>query len=1127
MHSILAARSDFSIGESILGIDTLVDCAKEVGAKAVALTDTMSITGMIDFTNRAKKAGIQPIIGCRLRLVDNPTRRKVSGEKWKNPPEYFVTYYVLSEKGLKILFRLLSLANSEERFYYRAQLGFDDLYSALRDATADDVAISTSDTHSVGTHSDAITILARIASLITARNVFLNLVPIDTPYWDTLNKRVIALRPELGKILGVPCADEFPFLVSRPALYTKDNADSADVMNAVSRNVKLSELWAYSPAARDLHPVNNSELIGKSINASYRLNARGVVGAKDHLTEGLKGTDRLVEMVKYTWSKMPVSLPVMADDEFAEVVTECKAGWSKRFAVEAFGHKPTLDELRDIYRPRLSYELSILKKLGFSGYFLLVQDIVEYAKSVAILVGPGRGSVGGSLVAYLMGITDCDPIRFGLLFERFINPDRIDLPDADLDFMSDRRGEIIDYLIKKYGQDRVAGISNFNTMAAASTIRDVGKSFGLADTEYSCSRLMEKAHGMNIPLVKQADLVGEVAAWRDKYKPIWDVCVKLDGTMKSLGRHASGIVVGGCDLVERAVIERRKDGATVNWDKVTVEDMGLVKVDILGLETLDLIDLTLKYIRKRHSTKVDLLRVPLDDAKVLANFAAAKTTGIFQFDGGGMRRLLKELGKDGVITFEEIAAATALYRPGPMTSGMMDSFWKRKQGIEDVEYDHPLMEPILQPTYGVMVFQEQVMQVSRTIAGYSGPDADKLRKIMGKKLPEVMAKERGKFVDGCVATIGCTPEWGGNLFDKIEGFAGYGFNKSHSITYSMISYQAMWLKTNFPVEFYAAALSLLKEEKLPGILKDAHDFGISVVMPDINYSTEQFEILTDTSLCIPFSRIKGLSVNAAKAIVKARNDGKGLFTGIADLQERVEKRLVHKGKVDALDKVGAFSRIEAGQLPSNHPDRIKDQRELIPGLVSDAVPIKRDLAKDRDTKIEILKVVNGYRTTHASDGAQIKPVFGRDARFMVIADAPTSGEERQGQMTFAESFQTIAEALGENGLARSDGYWTALIKRPKESKQVSVKEVATYLPYLEQEIDLLKPPAIVLMGSMTVRHFIPDFKGKASDSAGKVIYSPKYDANFVVGFSPGEIFYDPDKQIPLNEVFAAVTQLLF
>jgi DNA polymerase-3 subunit alpha len=1113
MHSILAARSSFSIGESIITVEDLVAAAKAVGATTVALTDTMSVTGMIDFTNRAKKAGTKPIIGCRLRLVDDPTWRKTKEDK-KNKPEYFLTYYVLSEKGLAILFKLLTLANTDERFYFTAKLGFDDLYSALADATADDVAIASSDTYSVGTHKDAAAILDKLKALLSENNVFLSLSPINTPYWDTLNKRSIELADTLG----------LPTLVTRPVLYGKGNATPAAVMNAVCRNVKVGSTWAWDPAVEDLHPLNGVELVREAQATMERLRSRDAsTDPRPHFIRGLRNTDKLVDLVKYEWKKAPVSLPKMAPDEFRAVVELCKLGFAKRLGQETFGHKPTAEDLVNVYKPRLIYELGVIEKLKFSGYFLLVQDIVSYAKSNGILVGPGRGSVGGSLVAYLMGITDCDPIRFGLLFERFINPDRIDLPDADLDFMSERRHEIVDYLIAKYGRDRVAGISNFNSLAAASTIRDVGKAFGLSEDQTRCSKLVKKAHGANIELTKQVSLVPEIAQWAEANKPLWDICCTIEGSLKSMGRHAAGVVVGGVDLVERAVIERRTDGATINWDKRIVEDQGLVKVDILGLETLDLINKTLAYIRKRHSKSVNLLAIPLNDEKVLDNFAKAKTTGIFQFESGGMRRLLKELGRD-FITFDDITAATALYRPGPMESGMMDSYWKRKQGVETVEYDHELMEPILKPTFGVMVYQEQVMQVSRVIAGYSAPDADKLRKIMGKKLPEEMAKERGKFCDGCVKTVGCTADWAGDLFDKIEGFAGYGFNKSHSVEYTLISYQAMWLKTNFPVEFYASALSLMKEEKLPGILKDANEFGVEVQMPDINLSTGQFEILNDTTLCIPFNRVKGISENTTGAILKARETGP--FISKADLTARVERRKCNVRHVETLDKIGAFTRVEPGQLPWDHPDRIKDQRELIPGLVASSVPIRRDFASDKDSKIALIKVVGQYRHEQKDDGAQVKPALGKDARFMVISDCPTGSEERSGQISFGDSFQAVASALSEVGLSRADGYWTSLIKRPKEGKQVAPAEIERYWPYLQQEIAITKTPIIVLMGSISVRHFVPDFKGKASDSPGKVIYSKELDANLVIGFNPGEIYHDPDKQIAMNEVFASVAHLL-
>jgi DNA polymerase-3 subunit alpha len=368
------------------------------------------------------------------------------------------------------------------------------------------------------------------------------------------------------------------------------------------------------------------------------------------------------------------------------------------------------------------------------------------------------------------------------------------------------------------------------------------------------------------------------------------------------------------------------------------------------------------------------------------------------------------------------------------------------------------------------------------------------------------------------------PTLAGDLFDKIEGFAGYGFNKAHSVTYTLISYEVMWLKTNFPVEFFAAALSLLKAEELPAILKDAQAAGVEIMLPDINMSSGEFEILTDTLLCIPFNRIKGIASRTSEAIVKARGSKK--FESVADLNSRVEKRACHKGHVEILNKIGAFSSIDPTLPAQRDPLRIKDQRDLIPGLITDTVPVDRGMLKDKYTAAKLGEIVVKYRDEKKDDGEQIKPMLGKQARFMVISDCPTSQEERIGQMAWGDSFGTTLVALAEAGLNRGDAYWTALIKRPKSGKQVSAQEIEAYLPYLRMEIDLIKPPVIVLMGSAIVRHFMPDLKGKASDAAGKIVYNKELDANMIIGFNPGEIFYDPDKQIPLNEVFAQVATLI-
>lgn len=738
-HTMLSIRSDFSIGESILKPDDIIERVKAVGQKAAAITDTMSVTAMIDFSKRAIKADIKPIIGCRLRLLDDPSWRKIKGGP-KAPPEYYPTIYVLTEIGMKAIYRLLSKANSEARFYNNAKLSFDDLYEELGSIGSGHLALSTGDIHGLIQHPNYISIIHSLTGYL-GDHVYVNVSPINTPYWDSFNLKSLKLAKDMN----------LKTLATRPTCYGAGDADAANVMSAIVKNARLSDPWALIPHTRDFIPVATLPFTKEVVELGKRLIGRGK-NLNPQLTEALRNTDVLVDSVTYIWSKMAPSLPVMSPNEFKTLVELCTKGWTKRFSSSVFAHKPTADELKNVYRPRLIYELGVLKRLGFSGYFLLVHDVVQFAKLKNIMVGPGRGSVGGSLVAYLCEITDCDPIRFGLLFERFINPDRIDLPDADLDFMSTRRHEIVSYLIAKYGEAKVAGVSNYLTLAAASTIRDVSKSLGLGENDYRCSRLAPKKHGQNIKLAEATSHVAEIKDFATKFPPVWDICLKIEGTMKTFGQHAAGIVVSACDLTERGVVSYRSDENVLNWDKRIVEDQGLIKMDILGLSTLDLMDLILRYIRERHSKRVDILRLPLDDEKVLKNFAEGVSTGVFQYEGGGSKRMLKDMASSGIpLTFDDVAAVSALNRPGPLDAGFHTQYIENRAGIGTVSIAHPSMEPVLAATYGVLVFQEQIMKISSVLSGFSGPEADTLRKAIGKKDPILMAKMKNKFVDGAEA----------------------------------------------------------------------------------------------------------------------------------------------------------------------------------------------------------------------------------------------------------------------------------------------------------------------------------------------------------------------------------------
>ncbi|NKX37875.1 DNA polymerase III subunit alpha [Rhodobacteraceae bacterium R_SAG4] len=1125
MFTMLASRSDFSLGESIVSAKDLVAQAQKVGQKAVAVTDTMSITGLVDLSTKASDAGIKPIIGVRLRVSEDALWRPDKALKQKKkdmPPAFFVTLYARSEAALKAIYRLLTLANDEDHFYYVSKLGWSEINAELNALAPTDFALVLGDEQGVYQHRDFDVILADAMTLHAKGTCcYLPIVAVNTPYYGRINQISATLHK----------AHDLPLLAIRPSYYGEGEADAQEIMTAICENTKASDGYFRSRHNRDMHPMDLKSFVAEAKACATHLVQRGIPDAGLLITKALQETVGFVSSFAYTWEKQAPSLPKLAADEFKAVSQECSQGFKDRFKEPMFGHIPTTKEQMEVYLPRLKYELGVLEKLGFAPYFLTVQDIVRYAKSNGILVGPGRGSVGGSLVAYLMGITDIDPIRFGLLFERFINPERLDLPDADLDFMSERRHEIVEYLVGKFGADHVAGVSNFGTLGAPSAMRDVGRVMGLPEREYSVSKFVPKLHGQTVDLPTARNEVSEIADFANKHVDIWPIMERLEGSIRNMSQHAAGIVVAGAPLTNFAVVEKRKESAVVNWDKRVIEEQGLVKIDLLGLTTLDVIKLAADYVKEGTGKDLKLNQIPLDDPAVLKAFAEGKTTGIFQFESGGMKKLLRDLGSlTGTVTFEDITACTALYRPGPMESGMMDSFAKRKRGDESVEYIHPVTEDFTSETYGILVYQEQVMKVAQFVAGYTGPEADKLRKIMGKKLPEEMAKQRQKFVDGCVATVGADKDWADDLFSKIEGWAGYGFNKSHAAAYSLISYQAMYLKVNHPLEFYAATMTMLGEAKLLGLMRDAKSQGVNIVFPDINKSSARFELVRYANeIVIPFQRIKGISVKTAEAILTARDDGNGLFKSKEDFINRVQKRACNARAQDALCKVGAFAGIEPSQLSANDPARIKDQVQLLPGLVSDYVPIGREMHRDKATRETVLDLVDDYRTKHGpgagGDGLPCKPHFGRSAKIMVVTDAPNAEEDANGVMGIARAYESVNQSMLDVDLTMADVYWTSLIKRPKSGKQVNADEISTYKPYFERELDILKPTVIVLLGSQAVRTMLPTFRGKASDAAGEVLYFEDLDANVVIGFNAGEIYHAPEKQEQMDKVWSVVKEL--
>lgn len=536
------------------------------------------------------------------------------------------------ETGLSALMKLLSKANSAEYFYYHSRVGLEDVLAL------DGVIVTTGDMFNLFHHPRHEAILSRLR-LRFGGDAYVEFVPMNTPLFDTLNARAMACVVNSPTPVGM--------IASYPAFYSElDEADSLDVLRAISTNTKMDSPWLPIPYVRDFKMWGAGD-IAKSLTGMF--DRIGYAGSRvDAIKTIASGMTNIANECTYEFKKLPPCLPKMATDEFAKLVDEVKRGWGERFAQPVLGHKPSAEEL-PAYRERLAYELSVLKKMGFAGYFLLVQDIVNWAKGSEVLVGPGRGSVGGSLVAYLLGITDVDPLRFNLLFERFINPDRIDLPDADLDFMSSRRHEVISYIVDKYGQDKVAGISNYSTLGPASAIRDVSRMHNLDPFEYSCSKQVEKEHGVSLSLAESAERVPDITKFKAAHPKLWQHALNLEGVMRGLGQHAAGVVVASEPLVNRAVVETRTGGPVVNWDKTTVEDWGLIKMDVLGLTTLDILKAASDYIKERHGKKINFLRLPLDEPDVMGAFGRGETVGIFQFESPGMRKLLKDLSASGTL----------------------------------------------------------------------------------------------------------------------------------------------------------------------------------------------------------------------------------------------------------------------------------------------------------------------------------------------------------------------------------------------------------------------------------------------------------------------------------------------
>jgi len=861
-------HTEFSLLDGAGRIKRMIKKAKELDMPAVAITDHGVMYGVIDFYKEAKKVGIKPIIGCEVYVAQ---RSRFDREPKKDDSPYHLVLLAENREGYENLSKIVSLGFLEG-FYYKPRVDREILYRYRKGIIALSACLVGEIPRLLleGQKERAKSAARKYQDIFGRGNFFLELQQHGIEEQTRINGEII----EMGEELGIP------LVASNDTHYvTREEAVVQDVLLCIQTGKTRDETDRMRFPTEEFYLKSYEEM--ELLFGDY----------PEALANSLAIAERCSVDFEFNRLYLPdYQVPQgQSLDSYLEEL--CLEGAQKRYG-----------KITEVVRERLSFELGVIKEMNFPGYFLIVWDLVNYAKRKKIIVGPGRGSAAGSIVAYSLGITDIDPLKYGLLFERFLNPERVTMPDIDIDFCFERRGEVIDYLIEKYGTERVAQIITFGTMAAKAAVRDVGRVLNVPYAKVDkVAKLIPGDLGMTIE--KALEFSSELSRFYDTdpvVKEIIDLARQLEGMPRHASTHAAGVVISRNKLIEHLPVQKTSDGAvTTQFTKETVEEIGLLKMDILGLRTLTVIRDTLENIKLSQGREIDLNLIPLDDPKTYEILSAGESTGVFQLESSGMRSILKNLKPE---RFEDIIALVALYRPGPLGSGMVEDFVDRKHGKTRTDYLHPDLKPILEETYGVILYQEQVMQIASVLAGFSLGQADLLRRAMGKKKPEVIAGQRKNFVDGAMRH-GIREEISGKIFDLMEYFAGYGFNKSHSTAYALIAYQTAYLKVNYPVEYMAALLTSIMDnmDRVPVYLEECRRCGIEILPPDINESLIDFTVVKD-KIRFGLAAVKNVGRAAMETIISDRLAG-GRFVSLVDFCERVP---VNKRILESLIRCGAF-----------------------------------------------------------------------------------------------------------------------------------------------------------------------------------------------------------------------------
>ena len=887
-----------SVLDGLTKIHDLVDKVKELGMEAAAVTDHGTMSGILDYYKTAKKAGIKPIIGIETYVA---TRSRFDRDPGKDKQRFHLTVLAMNNTGFHNLMKLSTRANLEG-MYYKPRIDHD-LLEELNEGL---IVLSGCASGEIGValkedDYDRAREIAKWYKSIFGDRYYLELQdhghPKSNTHWDVqakINEGLIKLSKELDIEMVVTCDGHY---------LTHEYQDAHEILLCVGTGSYLSDEKRMSLKDFELHLTDPRDIIdhwGEDFPEVIR-NTKKIADR----------CDVEIELGRILIPKYP--LPD-GENEHSYLLRLTYQGLLQRYngaskeEAEKLDPDEIIPQLSEEVRERAEMELGVMGNMGYEGYFLIVQDFINWGKSQGIVFGPGRGSAAGSIVAYALNITDLDPLKYGLLFERFLNPDRISMPDIDVDIQDTRRDEVIEYCAKKYGEDHVSNIATFGKMFGRMAVRDVARVLEVpyAESDRLAKLVPPPSQGRHIPLSVS---IKEDADLRNEYennptaKEVLDYAIQLEGTIRSHGVHACGVVIAPDTLVNYIPLEMAQKGVVATqFPMGEVEELGLLKMDFLGLSNLTIINNAMRIIRKAYKKEINLSELPLDDKKTYELFQRGDTTGVFQLESAGMKRYLRGLKPT---TFEDIIAMVALYRPGPMQ--FIDSFIRRKHGEEEITYLHPVMKNSLKNTYGILVYQEQFMQISKEWCGFTGGQADTLRKAVGKKKIDLMKKVKPEFVEGAVKVGGATKEIAETFWTQLEEFANYCFNKSHAACYGLIAYWTAYLKAHYPDAFMAALMTSDHDDtdRLAIEITECKHMGISVLSPDVNESFVEFAVVpNENKIRFGMSAVKGVGVGAVEEVLRAREDGP--FTSVEDFARRVSTSKFNRKAWESLIKSGAF-----------------------------------------------------------------------------------------------------------------------------------------------------------------------------------------------------------------------------